>query len=344
MVILNAKGIELLRRCHASVRQSQYPNFDILVVDCVSPDIAAFDPGAGSRTDVLHLEVDVGPAEQHNVGARRVGGDTPYIAFVDNDVEVHPLWLGQLVAALDSAPPQVACVVGSLYDTTRGLYVDDTILQFPGVQHARFAETVRPERRLLDFQTGAAFLVRRNVFHQLGGYDPSFFIYSDDSDFGWRLRLTGRDILMVPEASVVHRRSSTAGGNPRFRGLRVRNGVLSGIKNLAPLSLPLLAVNELLRLFGLLAGSVLDREVRRLLRQYLAGLGSIFRLDLGDLMERRRFVQRTRIRSDREVFARSPSEAARVLETGEVDLPMLKAFFLVSAILCRLLPPTRRQL
>ncbi len=344
MVIINAKGIELLRRCYASVCRNSYPNFEVVVVDCLSEDIGFFETQALPRTEVVHLDTDVGPAEQHNVGARRASSDSKYLAFVDNDVELGERWLESLVAALEASSDQVASAAGCTRDTARGKFVDDLLLQYPGVQRVHFAEAPTRGTRLIDFQPGEAFVVRKDVFLALGGYDAGFFIYSDDSDFGWRLRLSGRDILLVADAQAIHHRSATAGGNPRFRSFRVRNGIVSAFKNLETGSLPMLALNEMFRLFGLVAGSLFDGEARTLLGSYLAGWASVGKIDVHSLMENRRTVQRARRRTDREIFARTRRESALVLETGDVDLPMLKAYFLISAILYRLLPSNRSRL
>ena len=52
--------------------------------------------------------------------------------------------------------------------------------------------------------SGAAFLIRRDLFEFLGGFDASFFLYMEDTDLSLRVRLTGLHILFVPDAVVYH--------------------------------------------------------------------------------------------------------------------------------------------
>ena len=53
-------------------------------------------------------------------------------------------------------------------------------------------------------------LVRRDLFVQLGGFDPSFFAYFEDVDFGWRLQLSGYRVELSAHAISYHRHHGTS--------------------------------------------------------------------------------------------------------------------------------------
>ena len=59
------------------------------------------------------------------------------------------------------------------------------------------------ERDVLAVST-AAMLVRRDVFEELGGFDPNLSLFRDDVDFGWRVRTAGYGVIAVPEAVAFH--------------------------------------------------------------------------------------------------------------------------------------------
>ena len=59
------------------------------------------------------------------------------------------------------------------------------------------------ERDVLAVST-AAMLVRRDVFEELGGFDPNLSLFRDDVDFGWRVRTAGYGVIAVPEALAFH--------------------------------------------------------------------------------------------------------------------------------------------
>lgn len=54
------------------------------------------------------------------------------------------------------------------------------------------------------WSSGACFAIRRDVYEQLGGYDESFFMYAEDVDLSWRVRLAGFRIRYIPKAVVNH--------------------------------------------------------------------------------------------------------------------------------------------
>jgi GT2 family glycosyltransferase len=67
--------------------------------------------------------------------------------------------------------------------------------------------------------SGAALMVRADVFAALGGFEPGYFMYHDDVDICWRARLAGWRVRYVPEATVVHDYAFEKGDGPlQLRG------------------------------------------------------------------------------------------------------------------------------
>src|SRR5690606_19406548 len=58
---------------------------------------------------------------------------------------------------------------------------------------------------------GAAFVIARDLFEALNGFDERFFLYCEDADLGYRARLQGERTLLIPEAVVAHTGSATLG-------------------------------------------------------------------------------------------------------------------------------------
>jgi GT2 family glycosyltransferase len=163
------------------------------------------------------------------------------LIFLNNDTRVEERWLETLVTALDQAPPEVATVTGrilswdgSLVDFWRGaLTFDGHAFQLDfGRPLAKVAESGRKAE--LPFPCGGNMAVRRRVWQTLGGFDPTYFAYTEDVDFGWRAWLAGWDHLYEPEA-VIHHRSGATGeslGLCRRGFLFERNAFMTVFKNL----------------------------------------------------------------------------------------------------------------
>jgi hypothetical protein len=83
------------------------------------------------------------------------------------------------------------------------------------------------------FGCGAAMAIPRTLFRDCGGFDPDFFAYYEDVDLGWRLRILGHRIVVVPDARVYHHHSATSFHIDlhRLRVLHYRNPLLMILKN-----------------------------------------------------------------------------------------------------------------
>ena len=76
-------------------------------------------------------------------------------------------------------------------------------------------------------------MVRRQAYLDAGGLDKEFFAHMEEIDLCWRIRLSGSDLLMVPESHVYHLGGgSLPQGNPRKTYLNFRNNLLLLHKNL----------------------------------------------------------------------------------------------------------------
>ena len=64
--------------------------------------------------------------------------------------------------------------------------------------------------------SGCSVLIRKEVFEELGGFDPKFFAYYEDADLSWRIKKAGWKILYEPKSVVRHHRSMTSGQQSPF--------------------------------------------------------------------------------------------------------------------------------
>jgi GT2 family glycosyltransferase len=84
---------------------------------------------------------------------------------------------------------------------------------------------------LFGFSGGAAF-VRRDALDAVGGFDPFLFMYYEDLDVSWRLRLAGFDVRHAPDAVVVHRHAASSGSDsPLVRYQSMRNRLAVVLRN-----------------------------------------------------------------------------------------------------------------
>ncbi len=81
--------------------------------------------------------------------------------------------------------------------------------------------------------SGAAFFVRGNFFHDVNGFDESFFAHQEEIDLCWRMQRAGYKIFVVPSSVVYHVGGGTLpAGNERKVFLNFRNNLVMLVKNL----------------------------------------------------------------------------------------------------------------
>ncbi|HKR49762.1 MAG TPA: glycosyltransferase, partial [Pseudonocardiaceae bacterium] len=161
------------------------------------------------------------------------------VAFLNSDARPHRDWVCAAVEVL-SASPDVAAVASKVldWDGERIDYVDGGLTWY-GMGYKPHVGTsddgAHDTARDVLFGTGAALLVRREVFEQLGGFDERFFMFCEDVDLGWRLNLRGYRVRYEPRSIAYHRHhASLRGADPaRETYLLERNALAALYKNVS---------------------------------------------------------------------------------------------------------------
>ena len=231
VVVINARDKEWLGRCLDSLVKTDYPDFEIIVVDCQTPRIKEWIAEHFKDVILVHFEEDIGPSASHNVGAAKADSSSRYLAFLDNDTTVEPSWLRELVRVIHNdkeigiAQPKILKMgMEDRLDHT-GLAIDalGTWCTTLNMKEENFNEVLEVFAASL-----AACIVKRDVFDEVGGFDDEYFIYDDDTDFCWRARLLGYRVIFTPLARVSHSGQIAKGLQPRklFHGVKNRGYTL----------------------------------------------------------------------------------------------------------------------
>jgi len=218
IMIINYNGLRWLPTCLTSVSRTDYPRLDVYVVDNGSVDGSVeYVKRSFPQVRVIQYPRNLGFAEGYNRAIQKIEAD--YVALLNNDVEVlNPGWIQFLVDVIAKDPMNaaVACKMFSMDDHSRLDSVGGMGIPFwRGFVDIGRAEHDRGQYDQKGFEPfafcGGAALIKRDVFLRLGGFDGKFFLYVEDADFSWRLRLWGYKIGFAPEAKVAHYFSGSAG-------------------------------------------------------------------------------------------------------------------------------------
>ncbi|ACZ39094.1 glycosyltransferase family 2 protein [Sphaerobacter thermophilus] len=221
IIIPTYNGRDHLAVCLPALARQTYRDFHVVVVDDASTDdtvdlVRSLMPEA----TLLRLPRNSGLAVAINRALASTRGEL--VAFLNNDTEPEPGWLAALVAALDRHPD--AAAVASklrLFDRRDVLHSAGDTYSRRGVPNSRGVWEVdrgQYDREEEVFSAcGGAALYRRSALEAVAAIDghvldPDFFMYCEDVDLSWRLRLLGYRIIFAPDAVVYHRLSATGGG------------------------------------------------------------------------------------------------------------------------------------
>jgi GT2 family glycosyltransferase len=199
-------------------------SFEVIVVDDCSPDETVFLASVVSgAVRVLRQGRNGGFIASCNAGAAAARGR--YILFLNNDTEVKEGWLDTLLTTFAELPD--AGLVGS-----KLLFPDGTVQEAGGIvwrlgdgwNYGRGGQADDPRLNYLrdaDYVSGAAIMVPRALFDQLGGFDRRYSpAYYEDTDLAFRIREAGRRVLYQPLSEVVHHEGITSGTDVKGSGAK----------------------------------------------------------------------------------------------------------------------------
>lgn len=242
VVILNYNGAGMLRRFLPSVIKYS-PEASIYVADNGSSDESCdVVRNEFPAVKLMVLDHNYGFAEGYNRALAQV--DEEYAVLLNSDVEVTRGWLSPMTQFLDSNPEVAACQPKLLsfkqkdffeYAGAAGGFIDKWGYTFC---RGRIFNTVERDSRLYDdttdvfWATGAALMIRNEVYKNNGGLDGRFFAHMEEIDLCWRLRSRGYRIACVPQSHVYHVGGATLKKeNPQKTYLNFRNNLLMIYKN-----------------------------------------------------------------------------------------------------------------
>jgi GT2 family glycosyltransferase len=198
----------------------------------------------------------VARALQHPAARKAVPESAPdqepaveWIWLLHDDCEPAPDALEQLLRAA-SRSRSIAVLGPKLRDLTNrrvlreaGVTTDRAGRRFTGIEPGEIDQGQQDGNRAVLAVSSAGMLVRRDVWDQLGGFDPNLPLFRDDIDFCWRAHAAGYEVRVVTDAVVYHRELSArqirktpaTGGHPRLLDRRSALYVFAVNLPLAPM-------------------------------------------------------------------------------------------------------------
>ncbi|HUU75183.1 MAG TPA: glycosyltransferase family 2 protein, partial [Methanoregulaceae archaeon] len=204
VVIPNWNGRQWLKGCLDALKNQDYNNFEVVLVDDASSD------GSAEYVQVNYPDVKIvrrtqqgGFAKTANAGIRVASGE--YVVLLNNDTIPSPSWLGRLIRVMDRMPPEVGSLASCMKCMDDPELIDsagDVLTWYGQVLkrgNKRPVDELDCAGEILSACAGAA-LYRHDLLQDVGGFDEEFSSYIEDIDLGLRGRLSGYTCVYVPNA------------------------------------------------------------------------------------------------------------------------------------------------
>ena len=243
VVLLNYNGVDLLESYLPSVLYSSSDHFKLYVADNKSTDQSIeFLQEWYPEVSIISFTKNYGFAKGYNKALQEI--QHPYTVLLNTDVQVTENWLDPILELMESDSKIAACQpkIRSLtekekfeYAGAAGGFMDR--LGYPFCA-GRIMSSIEKDEGQYDtakevfWVSGAAMVIRTELFNNLGGFDAEFFAHQEEIDLCWRLKNAGYKLMYCPDSTVYHLGGGTLSyDDPNKHRLNFRNNLATIYKN-----------------------------------------------------------------------------------------------------------------
>ncbi len=243
IIIVTWNGLQLLKQYLPKVLDSDYPDYEVILADNASTDSSAdWVRNHYPEVNIRTFDKNYGYAEGNNRAAKFASNK--YLIFLNNDAMPSVDWLQQLnkyiqVVDPDIVQPKIKSIAEPdkfEYAGAAGGYID--YLGYPFCR-GRIFDHIETDHGQYDspvplfWSSGAAFVIKKDLFNQLGGFDAAFEFHMEEIDLCWRALKRGKKVYFAPKCVVYHLGGGSLDENsPRKVFYNHRNSLMMMTKNL----------------------------------------------------------------------------------------------------------------
>ncbi|MFZ2310218.1 MAG: glycosyltransferase family 2 protein [Patescibacteria group bacterium] len=220
IVLVNYKDYarKYLGACRDSLRTQTYTNFQVYLIDNASSAesleyLKNFYPEA-----IVLPRVDGNYCAANNLGMTSALADgCNYLVAANMDTEFDVNWLQELVVALDNNPQAAVAQSLILLEPQTEEEKKDPLINTAGnlihFLFFGFTSNYRQKKSALtvanyseiSYASGCSFIIRPDVYTEIGGYNEDYYMYHDDLDISLKARLAGHKVILALNSQLFHK-------------------------------------------------------------------------------------------------------------------------------------------
>lgn len=220
IIVLNHNGQKFLKGCFSSLEKLNYPAYEVFLADdCSTDDSIEYVKKKFPRVKIFKNKKNFGAPMTFNKVIKRI--KTNLVVKADNDIMVDKNWLKEMVLTIKN-DPNIGVVGSKLLHYKKDKVKDDIQEIGSNIDQYGYPDPINDVnlkgsligKSIINafYVSGCSMLFKKNVFEKAGRFDPKFFIYKDDLDFCWRIRLLGFKVVTNLNSKMYHLSGQLQGG------------------------------------------------------------------------------------------------------------------------------------
>jgi len=243
-ITLNWNGKKLLDDCFSSLLGTDYPNFEVVMVDNGSTDGSVeFVRYKYPQVHTIKTGRNLGYSGGFNIGLDYAFNkkEAEYVLVINNDVKVDKKVVSELLKVAET-DEKIGFVTGKVYyfdrpDIFQTVGKKEDPIRWNGGHIGNKEKDVGQYDAVCEraFADDIFTLIRREMYKKTGGYDTTFFLQSEEYDWQARAKNLGYKIMYTPYAKIWHKESMTLGkASPLKAYYDARNPMLVILRHKSP--------------------------------------------------------------------------------------------------------------
>jgi len=202
IIVLTHNSKDHIQNCVTSIFEQNYDNFELIIVDNYSNDetidiLKSLESEYSKKVKIILNSSNLG----YNLG-NKIGFDSThgnYVVIINPDIILDTFWLSNIMIYFHQNP-KFELVCGILKNKKNEIISTGGLMDIYGAVRQR-----KDTEQDLEFfyPQGSAFVFRKSLLDKLT-LDPNLFMYYDDVDFAWQLRLLNLKIGFCKESFAIH--------------------------------------------------------------------------------------------------------------------------------------------
>jgi len=204
-IIVNWNDKDVVTECIQSILDQDRKQIEIIISDNGSKDGSIdFIRRRFPAIKIIENKKNLGFGSAINSGLAVARGD--YLLFLNSDLKLNPKCIGELAKLLESdsniggAIPKILYIDRENTVNSLGVLINYTGIAYPNLLGQQDPNWMEP----FESACGGIFMLRREVYETVGGFDENLFLYHEDHDLSWRIRLAGWCLKVAPQATMYH--------------------------------------------------------------------------------------------------------------------------------------------